>query len=47
MIGYEPATTGNASVDGFPPLTDEQCARVAALLALAKPKPEAETSCQG
>lgn len=40
MISYEPATTGYASVDDFPPLTDDQCRRVAALLA---PKPEAVT----
>lgn len=35
---------GYTSVDDFPPLTDEQCRRVAALLALTLPKPEGVAS---
>ena len=40
MTGYEPAKTGYASMDDFPPLTDEQCRRVATLLSLSTAKPE-------
>jgi len=35
---------GFTSVDDFPPLTDEQCARVVALLSLARPKPSGVTA---